>query len=128
MAYQRFQLVFVGSACEAEQLETVKAAIADRFKLDQRKVDLLFSTKPVVVKKDLDAETAITYKQVIDRLGGLARIEAMPLNSDTVRESWFIERRLSRRRFQRERRKSARVWMYRSDRRRNSGRRACDGN
>lgn len=126
MSNQRFQLVFFGAACDGYELDRIKTAIAERFKLDQDAVEYLFSKPAVVVKRNLDAETAIVYKRVIDRLGGLARIEAMPLTPETVKEAWFVERRSAHRRFHKERRKSARVWMYRSERRRNKGRRVGD--
>jgi len=71
MYNRRFQLLFVGVEGQGEEQALSKAAITRKFRLDEVKASRLFSGKPTVVKKNLDAETAIHYKRIVDGLGGI---------------------------------------------------------
>lgn len=126
MATQQFQVVFLGVEEDGYVVENIREAIAREFKLTPQLVDHLFSHQPVVVKRRLDAETAVRYKYLIDSLGGNARIEPMPLERNLPGMPGFVERRCRDRRQIADRRSSVRPIDLQSDRRQGCGRRATD--
>ena len=124
MNNRHFQLLFVGVEGEGYEMALRKTAIIERFRLNDDKAHLLFSGEPVVVKRNLDAETAIRYKLIVDRLGGITRIEAMPRRIHP-HEGRADRRKLSRR-FLNDRRSRLRIRAIDTNRRSNKGRRAAD--
>jgi hypothetical protein len=72
--------------------------------------------RPIVVKNNVDAETAFKYKSEIDALGGISRIEPIPVRND-VDLKGYIERRKTERRFRNDRRRSERSGAIQPDRR-----------
>ncbi|GAB4346083.1 MAG: hypothetical protein Kow006_04090 [Gammaproteobacteria bacterium] len=126
MASQQFQVVFLGVEDEGYAVENVREAMARQFHLKPQLVDHLFAGRPVVVKRRLDAETAMRYKYLIDSLGGNARIEPMPPAFNMPGQPGFVERRKYDRRVLADRRKSARPLSFQNDRRQGCGRRATD--
>ncbi|MBN1378153.1 MAG: hypothetical protein JXA04_02860 [Gammaproteobacteria bacterium] len=113
---QRFRVVFVGEIDPKKDLEQVKAKLGQRFKLPPSILGRLFLGRPIVVKNNVDAETAYRYKTEIDLLGGVSRIEPIPIRKD-YDEKGFIERRRGDRRLRPERRKVARSGSIQPDRR-----------
>jgi len=120
---QRFRVVFVGEFDPGKDLEQVKTGLSKRFKLTPVVMQRLLAGRPVVVKNNVDAEVAFRYKTEIDLLGGVSRIEPMPVRND-VDEKGFIERRKSERRARGERRRVARSGSIQPDRRKKERRKA----
>lgn len=113
---QRFRVVFIGEFDPQKDLEQVKKGFEKRFKLAPSVLGRLLMGRPVVVKNNVDAETAYRYKTEIDTLGGVSRIEPMPFKSD-IDKNGFIERRKGERRERFERRRVARAGSIQPDRR-----------
>lgn len=126
MATQQFQVVFLGVDDMGFAVENVREAMARQFQLKPQLVDHLFAGRPVVVKRRLDAETAVRYKYMIDSLGGSSRIEPMPVELNIPGRPGFVERRVCDRRVLADRRKSIRPMSFDADRRQGCGRRASD--
>lgn len=126
MATQQFQVVFLGVEDEGYAIENVREAMAKEFHLKPQLVDHLFAGRPVVVKRRIDAETAVRFKYLIDSLGGNSRIEPMPLERNSPGMPGFVERRCDKRRVITDRRRSVRPIQYQTDRRQGCGRRASD--
>lgn len=114
---QRFRVVFSGEFDAGHSLEQVQADLAKRFKLRPPVLKRLMAGRPIVVKNNVDAETAYRYKSEIDKLGAVSRIEPMPVYDD-VDNKGFIERRRSDRRRGAERRRISRPGSIQPDRRR----------
>jgi hypothetical protein len=113
---QRFRVVFIGEFDRHKDLEQIKAVLEKRFKLTPSTLGRLLAGRPIVVKSNVDAETAYRYKTEIDSIGGVSRIEPMPLKND-VDEKGYIERRKSARRGPFERRRVTRSGSIQPDRR-----------
>lgn len=111
---------FVGDA-SAEQ---VRDALAQRFNLGSAALDRLFAGPPLVVKSNVDAATALRYRQAIEAAGARCRIEAMPDEDDTDGQG-YLDRRQGERRQQADRRARARTETLGPDRR--TGDRRGDG-
>lgn len=69
-----FNVVFRGDILPGHALPTVKAQMAQLFKLDEARLAAVFSGKPVVLKKDCDAATAEKFKAALTRVGADAEI------------------------------------------------------
>lgn len=126
MSAHQFQIVFMGTEAEGYAEENVREAMSRQFQLDSSLVDHLFSGRPVVVKRRVDAETAVRYKYLLDALGGISRIEPMPFRLNAPDRPGFVELRERSRRWSAERRTDPRPITYLPERRQGNGRRAAD--
>ena len=126
MAAHQFQVVFLGVVEEGLAVENVREAMAKEFRLQPKFVEHLFSGRPVVVKRSVDAETAMRYKYLIDTMGGNSRIEPMPIQQTGPGMAGFVERRSAFRRQLSDRRCAVRTVGFMDDRRQGCGRRSSD--
>lgn len=69
MSEEKFDIVFRGDIVLGSNLVQVKANLAKLFKLPAPKVEALFTGKSVVLKKQLDKETAKKYQVVLTKAG-----------------------------------------------------------
>lgn len=72
-----FRLVFSGEVTEGQHPAVVKKRLAAVLKLDDARMDVMFSGKAVVVKKQTDEKTAARYQAVFEKAG--ARLRVLPL-------------------------------------------------
>ena len=70
-----FNVVFRGDILPGHALPTVKAQMAQLFKLDDARLAAVFSGKPVVLKKDCDQATAEKLKAALTRVGADSEIK-----------------------------------------------------
>ena len=75
MAEELYNVVFAGELIGAEAPEVVARSLQTRFRLDETQLQGLFSGRPVVVKRDVDLETAVRFRDAFGRLGARAIIE-----------------------------------------------------
>ena len=73
MSDERYNLVFKGELVKSFELAQVKQNISKLFKVDGAKLEALFSGKAVVLKKNLDFDTATKYRVAIKKAG--ARVD-----------------------------------------------------
>lgn len=71
-----FNVVFRGDILPGHDLATVKAQMAQLFKLDDVRLAAVFSGKPVVLKKDCDIGTAEKIKAALTRVGADSEIKS----------------------------------------------------
>ena len=69
MKADKYKIVFRGEIQAGKSLEEVKRNMAGIFKLDPERIDILFSGKPVVMKKNLDHRQALKFKDAIQKAG-----------------------------------------------------------
>jgi|GEM_PF-3598889 len=106
--------------------EQVRDAMAARFNLDAKRLARLFAGPPVVVKSNVDAETALRYKLAIEATGAKCRIEAMHAGDDGDGQG-YVERREGERRERQDRRGRTRIEAIEPDRRRGERRKGGAG-
>ena len=70
MAAQRYDIIFAGEISQDAHLTDVKKNLAALFKVSEKRVERMFTGKPVVIKKHLDYETAVKYSQALKKAGG----------------------------------------------------------
>ncbi len=71
-----YRVILAGSLREGFATETVVRNLAVLFKRDEERVRKLLSGKPVVVRAQLDSQTARKYRKLIERAGAVCLIEA----------------------------------------------------
>ena len=73
MESEKFDLVFSGQIMPKQDLAVVKSNMANLFKISNAQVDVLFSGKKVVLKRNVDLTAANRYRVAIKKAG--ARVE-----------------------------------------------------
>jgi len=75
-----FEVAFSGEIADGAELDQVKAAIGKMFKADEAKLAQLFSGRRIVIKKNIDEQTAMKYQAAMHKAG--ARCEVKNLSAD----------------------------------------------
>lgn len=75
MSEERFDLVFCGELVAGFELAQVKENIQALFRIDEAKVNALFSGKPIPLRKGLDADSANKYRVAMKKAG--ARVDVI---------------------------------------------------
>ena len=78
-----FNVVFRGDIAPGNTLAEVRQRLREHFHLNEAQVDQLFSGRPVVVKKNLDATRASQFREVLVELGALTQLRAV-VHGDTA--------------------------------------------
>jgi uncharacterized membrane protein YjgN (DUF898 family) len=74
MGNELYKLVFAGIAV-GRDVEHVKQNLAGMLQVDPAKIDSLIKKKPVVIKKNLDYQTASKYQKVLESAGAICKVE-----------------------------------------------------
>ncbi len=72
---EQYKLVYAGEITDGQHAAVVKKRLAGVLKLDDDRMDVLFSGKAVVVKKSTDARTAARYQDVFQKAGARLRVQ-----------------------------------------------------
>ena len=90
MSEQRFEVVFRGDVEPGQAVAEVKEGLIRLFNTDASRIDQMFSGKPVVIKGNLDEETAQHYQASLKKAGALVQIRSMsPESSAPAKDSSF---------------------------------------
>ncbi len=73
-----YSVVFEGKIAVGRELGEVKRNLSSLFQIDEGQVDRLFTGQPVSIKKEIDYQTALKYKDALERAGAICRVEASP--------------------------------------------------
>lgn len=79
MSGTEFDIIFRGDIVLGHQLGDVKARLQQLFKTDAAKVDVLFTGRPVPLKRNLDELTANKYREMLQKAG--AQVDVCPSGS-----------------------------------------------
>jgi len=69
MAENRYKIVFNAAAIPANEIAGVKSKLSVLLNIEGRKREQLFSARPVVIRSDVDRQTALRYKSAFERAG-----------------------------------------------------------
>lgn len=73
-APEQYSILFTGEIAQGNNLETVKNKVAAVFRINSSQVAALFTGKPVVVKENVDRQTALQYKAAFERAGAVCQL------------------------------------------------------
>jgi hypothetical protein len=77
MASQLYRVVFEGRVIEGRDVREAKRNLARLFKVTEEKIERYFVGRPIVIKKDLDQQTAIKYEKAFRSAGAICHAESM---------------------------------------------------
>ena len=76
MSEQHFEVVFRGDVEPGQSVMDVKEGLAKLFKAAPARIEQMFSGKPVVIKGNLDEETALHYQSSLQKVGAIVEIRS----------------------------------------------------
>ncbi len=111
-----FRVVLLNEFIPVDGVAEVQQKVADRFKLGDKAAAHVFAGRPIVIKRNVNAETAFRFKSTLDEIGALSHVESMPVIDDTD-DTGYIERRIKQQRAASDRRGQTRNGHIVPDRR-----------
>lgn len=83
MTTKRYKVILQGTLAEGFKLEKVKKNVTALFpKLDAENAENLFGRGPIVIKKDVNYETAARYQKAFEKAGAVCTIEQITMQSE----------------------------------------------
>lgn len=77
MSDELFEIAISGGILDGENPEDVKARVGKMFNADEAKIAQLFSGNRVVIKKNVDQQTAAKYKNALNKAGAVCEIKSL---------------------------------------------------
>ena len=74
----KYNVVFKGEVLEGRDLETVKKNLEKLLKINPKTVETLFSSKALIIRKEVDIKTAAQLRNIFRRAGAACKIRALP--------------------------------------------------
>lgn len=115
-----YEVVYIDKFSDAIEADLARISLKERFQLSDRKLDIMASGTPVVVKKGISYEEACKFEEAIKRSGGVCWIQ------ESSPDGLYHERRGAKRRALMDRRDHYRGSSIQPDRRMGIGRRSMD--
>jgi hypothetical protein len=81
-----YKLVFDGTISDGYQVEDVKRNLAALLKANETQIELLFSKPEVIIKKNLDHESATKYQKAMQKAGTVCRVMEVAGNQAMIPE------------------------------------------
>jgi hypothetical protein len=78
MEESRFDVQFIGELAKGEDALAVRSRLGTLFKLSPKILDRLFSGEPIIIKRDIDRDTATQYQDAFRNAGAIAHVMASP--------------------------------------------------
>jgi hypothetical protein len=79
-----YMLVFDGTISEGFQVEDVKKNLETVLKANQKQIERLFSKPEVVIKKNVDYESAMKYQKAMQKAGTICKVMELAQSQVTV--------------------------------------------
>ena len=76
---KQYNLVFEGAVSDGRKVEEVKSNLATIFKVDENKIDHLFTAPLAVIKKNINYDVAMQYQHALKK-AGFPGPDSMPLS------------------------------------------------
>jgi len=76
MSEQHFEVVFRGDVEPGRSVAEVKEGLSKLFNTEPSRIDQMFSGKPVVIKANIDEQTALHYQASLKKVGALVDVRS----------------------------------------------------
>lgn len=87
MSDELFEVAFSGEIRAGENPEDVKARVGKMFNADDGKIAQLFSGNRIVIKKNIDQQTAVKYKSALNKAGAECEVNSMSSAQPAVEQA-----------------------------------------
>jgi hypothetical protein len=118
---QHYEVLYIDKFTDGAKAEYARENLRKLFHLNDQHLNRLSTGEPVIVKKKVDLDEALRYRQAIAAMGGTAWVQALDEQGN------HRERRQQNRRLLADRRNHYRASSIQPDRRQSCGRRSTDG-
>ena len=71
---KQYNLVFEGAVSDGRKVEEVKSNLAALFKVDEKKIDHLFTAPSAVIKKNVNYDVAMQYQHAMKKAGAICNV------------------------------------------------------
>jgi hypothetical protein len=79
---KQYNLVFEGAVSDGRKVEEVKTNLATLFKVDENKIDHLFTAPSAVLKKNINYDVAMQYQHALKKAGAICKVTEVIENID----------------------------------------------
>ncbi|MDM8517505.1 PQQ-binding-like beta-propeller repeat protein [Desulfobacterales bacterium HSG16] len=83
----RYNIIYKGEICKGNEIERVKKNLAGLFNINEKKIGQFFIGKPVVIKKNVDYNTAVKYAKTLKNAGAVCKISKIKPASEQKKSS-----------------------------------------
>ena len=87
MSDELFEVAFSGQISDAADLNDVKSNFAKMFNADEAKLAQLFSGKRIIIKKNIDQQTAVKYQTALQRAGAICEVKSLSIDEVVAPEA-----------------------------------------
>ena len=87
MSDELFEVAFSGQVSDAADLNDVKSNLAKMFNADEAKLAQLFSGKRIIIKKNIDRQTAVKYQTALQRAGAICEVKSLSIDEVVAPEA-----------------------------------------
>ncbi len=87
MSDELYEVAFSGKISDGADLGEVKTRLGGMFKADESKLTQLFSGKRIVIKKNIDKQTAIKFHAALKRAGAECEVRSLSSSSKAASNS-----------------------------------------
>ena len=77
----RYNVIFDGKTTRGRDVGRVKESLKSLLKTDDRGIDRLFSGRPVIIRKNVDAASAEKFQKAFEGAGAVVRLEPTDISS-----------------------------------------------
>jgi len=84
MAADRYQVIFSGRMLPGKDPTQVRQRVGQMFRIAGPQLERLFSGAPVVIKKDIDLDTATRFRDAFEGAGALVELKKLGAEPDTA--------------------------------------------
>jgi len=78
----KYKIIYEGKIAEGYSIDEVKKNLASLYKVDIGEIDRLFTGRPIVLKEDLDYQTAIKDKDTFEATGAVCTLVSIKEDAD----------------------------------------------
>jgi len=89
VADSRYNIIYKGEISKGYEIGQVKRNLASLFKIDEKKIGPFFTGKSVVIKKNVEYDTAVKYAKTLKNAGASCKIQKIsnaPLAKQSVKK------------------------------------------
>ena len=87
---EHFEVIFRGDVELGRSVLEVKEGLAKLFNAEASRIDQMFSGKPVVIKANLNEETALRYQASLKTVGAFKRHQKIPPLLILIQHRWKL--------------------------------------
>ncbi len=87
MAIKCFNIIFSGKIVDNFEVQEVRKNLSSLFKMDEKRIERLFSGKRIVLQRNVNRETALKYQKAFQKAGAICEIDPVKIHGTSISHS-----------------------------------------